>query len=424
MDTTSFFIGLAVGSGILLITGLLYFRAFTRSQIAGFEQRLADREAEVTRQRTIIAQIEEERFRLMTELEAVKAARRHEQTAAEEKLKLLEEAKENLRREFENLANRIFEEKGAKLTGQNAEKMEVILKPFRDQLGEFKNRVNEVYDKEVRERTTLLHEIKQLKDLNNRISKEATDLTQALKGESKTRGNWGELILERVLEQSGLTNGREYETQMFLREKHGGQQGRYPDVVVHLPEGRDVIIDSKVTLNAYERYIAAGDAPEKAAALKEHVAAVRQHIGELSAKSYQDLAGVNAMELVLMCIPNESAFIAAVAEDASLHDDAMRRHVVLVGPTTLLLTLRIIATMWRTENQNRNALEIADRGQRLYEKFVGFVEDLEAVGSSIDKAGQVYRDAHGKLTSGSGNLVGQANKLIELGVKARKRLPE
>jgi len=424
MDITTFLIGLAAGGGIAAAAGFLYLRAATKQLTGSFESRLAEKETELTRLREDVQQREQEQLQLVRDLESTRATLQHERTSTQEKVQLLEQAKENLRILFENTANRIFEEKSAKLSGQNVEKLQEILSPLKLQIGEFKKKVEDVYDKEGRERTTLLQEIKQLKELNNRISKEATDLTQALKGESKTRGNWGELILERVLEQSGLTNGREYETQVYLKEKFGGAQGRYPDVVVHLPEGRDVVIDSKVTLNAYERYVSADDPAEKQAALKEHVQAVRNHIKGLSSKNYQELEGIKPLDMVLMCIPNESAFIAAVSEDTSLHDDAMSQHVVLLGPTTMLLTLRIIGTMWRTEYQNRNALDIAERGKLLYEKFLGFVEDLETVGSAIDKAGQAYQDAHGKLTSGAGNLVGQANKLIDLGVKARKRLPE
>jgi DNA recombination protein RmuC len=431
MDMISLLIGLGAGGGLGALIVFFYFRGWVRQAEAAQGQRLADKEAELgrafdemTRLRAEESRLERELKQLVGEWESAKAALQYERESSREKIQLLDESKQQLRVLFENTANKIFEEKSARLTGQSVERLQEVLKPLKDQLGDFKKKVEDVYDKEGRERSTLLHEIKQLKDLNTRIGKEASDLTLALKGESKTRGNWGELILERVLEQSGLTNGREYETQVHLKEKHGGTQSRFPDVVVHLPEGRDVIVDAKVTLNAYERYSSAEAEEQKAAALREHIAAVRQHIKGLSAKNYQDLEGVNPMELVLMCIPNESAFMTAVAEDPALHDDAMRDHVVLVGPTTLLLTLRIIATMWRTEYQNRNALDIADRGKLLYEKLIGFVEDLESVGAAIDKAGAAYRDAHGKLVSGGGNLIGQANKLIELGVKARKRLSE
>lgn len=419
-------IGLVTGAALAAVAALAYQRGAGRQ----WRDRLADRDDE---RRRLASDLETARLReneledrasvLERDLAEAGANLRNEREASREKLQLLEEAREKLKAEFENLAHRIFEEKNARLTGQNMERLQEILNPFKEQLGDFRKKVEDVYVKEGLERSTLLHEIKQLKDLNNRISKEATDLTHALKGESKTRGNWGEMILERVLEQSGLTNGREYETQVHLREKHGGQKERYPDVVVHLPEDRDVIIDSKVALNAYERYVNADDPEARKDALKQHVEAVRGHIKGLGAKRYQELEGIRPMELVLMCVPNEAAFLAAVSEEATLHDDALGQHVVLVGPTTLLLTLRIIATMWRTEYQNRNAIDIAERGQLLYDKLAGFVEDLESVGTALDKASSVYRDAHGKLTSGSGNLIGQANKLIELGVKARKKLP-
>lgn len=424
MDPVSLIIGFAAGALLAAVLLHFYARSLLRQAASAHEQRLADKEAELERRRAAETRLGDEVTRLTAEGEAFRTALQLEREAAREKLQLLDEAKKQLHVLFENTANRIFEEKSQRLTGQSAERLQEIIKPLKEQLGDFKKKVEDVYDKEGRERTTLLAEIKQLKDLNNRIGKEASDLTLALKGESKTRGNWGELILERVLEQSGLSKGREYETQVHLREKHGGQQSRFPDVIVHLPEGRDVVIDAKVTLNAYERYVNATDPEARAAALREHIAATRQHVKGLGAKNYQDLEGIRPMELVLMCVPNEAAFIAAVSEDAALHDDALRDHVVLVGPTTLLLTLRIIATMWRAEYQNRNALEIAERGKLLYEKFTGFVEDLEAVGAAIDKAGAAWRDARGKLTSGQGNLVGQANKLIELGVKARRKLEE
>jgi DNA recombination protein RmuC len=353
----------------------------------------------------------------------IKTASEKDLTAANEKLVLLEQAKEQLAREFENLANRIFEDKSSKLVGENRTKLEEILQPFKDQLGDFRKRVDDVYDKEGKERTSLLSEIKHLKELNNQISKEAVDLTNALQGQSKTRGDWGEMVLERVLELSGLTRGREYDTQVHLKEKHGGGAGRYPDFVVHLPEGRDVVIDSKVTLNHYKTYCSAENDADRVAALGSHVAAVRRHMTELSAKNYQELEGISALEQVIMCIPNEPAYITSAAEDPKLHDDAMKNHILIVGPNTLILTLKIVAAMWRTDDQNRNALEIAERGQLLYDKFVGFVEDLQGVEKALNTANKLCEDARGKLVDGSGNLVGQAEKLLALGVKAKKNLP-
>jgi len=283
--------------------------------------------------------------------------------------------------------------------------------------------VEDVYDKESQSRASLLQEIRHLKDLNQQIGLDAINLTRALKGESKVRGNWGELVLERILEQSGLTNGREYETQVRLHERCGGAQGRYPDVVVHLPEGRDVIVDSKVSLVAFAEYTAAEEDGERRAALKRHVESVRGHVKGLSEKSYDDLAGVTSLDFVVMCIPNEPALIAAASNDPTLLDDAFARRIALVGPSTLLLTLRIVASIWRTEHQNRHALEIAERGQLLYDKLVGFVEDLRKVGRQLDDARAAYDDAEGKLITGAGNLVGQAKKLVDLGVKARKQMP-
>ena len=361
---------------------------------------------------------------LRTQLTETRIAGEKDLVAAEEKLLLLENAKEQLAKEFENLANRIFEDKGSKLVGENRTKLEDILKPFKDQLGDFRKRVDDVYAKEGEQRASLLTEIKHLKDLNNQIGKDAVDLTMALKGQSKTRGNWGEMVLERVLEMSGLTPGREYESQMYLKEKHGGTQGRYPDFVVHLPEGRDVVIDSKLALNDYNVYCSAEDDTARATALKAHVVAVRKHMTELSAKNYQELEGINPLEQVIMCIPNEPAYITAVAEDSSLHDDAMKHHILVVGPNTLILTLKIIAAMWRTDDQSKNALDIAERGQKLYEKFVGFVDDLDGVEKALNQASKMCGEAKGKLSEGGGNLVGQAEKLIALGVKAKKRIPQ
>lgn len=424
MDSVSLIAGFAAGALIATAALLLAFRALRRQAEEAQARRLGDREEEIGRLRAAEQRLEDERTHLAAELEALRATLALEREAAAGKLQLLDEAKRQLQAQFEHAAGRIIEEKSARLTGQSVERLQEILSPLREQLGDFRKKVEDVYDKEGRERTTLLAEIKQLKELNNRISREATDLTQALKGESKMRGNWGELILERVLEQSGLVNGREYETQVHLVERHGGNRARYPDVVVRLPEGRDVVIDAKVTLNAYERYVNAPDAAARADALREHLAAVRQHIRGLSARQYQDLEGIRPMDLVLMCVPNESAFITAVSEDAALHDEAMREQVVLVGPTTLLLTLRIIASMWRTEYQNRNALDIAERGRLLLDKFAGFVEDLDAIGGALDTAAEKYQSARARLSTGRGNLVEQANKLVELGVKARKKLTE
>jgi DNA recombination protein RmuC len=377
--------------------------AFAALWLAGRRRRAEDLAAEAARLQAVLDQ---------------------ERRSADEKLALLEGARETLSAEFRRLAAQIVEERSAKFAAESKERLGEMLDPLRVQIGEFKKKVEDVYDKESQSRASLLQEIRHLKDLNQQIGVDAVNLTRALKGESKVRGNWGELVLERVLEQSGLTSGREYETQVRLHERCGGVQARYPDVIVHLPEGRDVVIDSKVSLVAFAEYTAAETDEERRAALKRHVDSVRGHIKGLSEKSYDDLAGIASLDFVVMCIPNEPALIAAAENDPALIEDAFARRIALVGPSTLLLTLRIVASMWRTEHQNRHALEIAERGQYLHDKLVGFVEDLQRIGRQLDDARAACDAAEGKLVTGSGNLVGQAKKLVDLGVKAKKQMPK
>ena len=354
----------------------------------------------------------------------------NERSQFKEKLEFLDEAKNNLRTEFENLAHKIFEaraqkfgEETKKVTEKNKEDLGNLLNPLREDLAGFKKKVEDVHEKELKQHADLSKELNTLRDLNERLSEDAVDLTKALKGESKTRGTWGELVLERVLEQSGLEEGREYETQVHLKDKHGGVESRYPDVVVHLPNNRDVVIDAKVALVAYEASCSCDEDDERAQHLKQHVAAVRTHMEGLAAKNYQDLEGINAMDLVLMCVPNEPALIAAMANDSNLYKDAFNKRVMIVGPNTLLLALRIVDVMWHNEDQNRNAQDIADRGAKLHDKFVGFVNDLQEIGSRLEQARDAYDSAYSKLSEGRGNLVGQAQKLADLGVQTKKQLP-
>jgi DNA recombination protein RmuC len=361
---------------------------------------------------------------IAAEASRLAAVLERERQSAAEKLELLEGARESLAAEFRRLAAQIVEERSARFAAESKERLGEMLDPLRAQIGEFKKKVEDVYDKESQSRASLLQEIRHLKDLNQQIGADAVNLTRALKGDAKVRGNWGELVLERVLEQSGLVNGREYETQVRLHERCGGVQGRYPDVVVHLPEGRDVVVDSKVSLNAFVEYTAAEAEEERRAALRRHVDSVRAHVKGLSEKSYDDLAGLASLDFVVMFVPNEPALIAAVANDPALYDDAFARRIAIVGPSTLLLTLRIVASIWRAEHQSRHAIEIAERGQLLYDKLVGFVEDLRNVGKQLDDARAAYDAAEGKLVTGTGNLVGQAKKLMELGVKAKKQMPK
>ena len=346
------------------------------------------------------------------------AERRH----AEEKIALLNDARERLTNEFKVLAERILEEKGKTFADHNKTQMDGLIGPLREQLGNFKKRVEDVYDKESRDHAALLNEISHLKNLNERIGKDALNLTNALKGDVKTMGGWGEVILERILEASGLEKGRAYETQVSLIGSNGS---RYqPDVIVRLPEGRDVIVDAKVSLKAYEHYHASTDETVRATAIKAHLTSLRAHLKGLSEKHYEDLEEVRTLDFVLMFVPIEAAFFTALAHDRSLFTEAFEKNVILVSPSTLLVTLRTIHNIWRSADQNENALEIARQAGGLYDKFIGFIEALEDVGRQLDRAREAHRLARDRLCLGRGNLVRRAEQLKALGVKANKALPD
>lgn len=345
-----------------------------------------------------------------------------ERKQADEKIALLNDARDQLKGEFQNLAQKIFDEKSRKFTDQNRLNMDQVVGPLREQLGEFKRRVEDVYDKETRDRTALHAEINHLKALNQQISKEAINLTKALKGDSKARGNWGEVILERVLEASGLQKGREYDVQVSLKDE-GGKRYQ-PDVVVRLPQGKDVIVDAKVSLNAYEAYYSADGLDEKESALKDHITALRTHIRSLASKRYEGLEGVRTLDFVLMFVPIEAAFLVAVEKDRDLFNEAFEKNIMVVSPSTLLVTLRTIENIWRNEYQNRYALEIAKKAGGLYDKFAGFVASLEEVGRQLDKAKDAYQIARNRLAEGRGNLIRRTDELRDLGVKANKELPQ
>ena len=278
------------------------------------------------------------------------------------------------------------------------------------------------YNEESKERYSLIKEIRNLQELNARISKDAINLTNALKGESKTQGAWGEIILERVLEKSGLVKGREYEVQVSMKNEEGRRF--QPDVVVHLPDGKAVIIDAKVSLTAYERYCSSEDDIERAESLKLHIQSMQAHIRQLGDKDYHNLEGVKTLDFILLFIPIEAAFSLAVQANNDLFSDAFDRNIVMVAPSTLLATLRTIQNIWRYEHQNKNAQEIANKAGALYDKFVNFVSDLENIGTRIESTQAAYRDAHNKLISGKGNLVRRAEGMRELGAKVSKSLPQ
>lgn len=340
----------------------------------------------------------------------------------------MEELRKQFNQEFELIASRILEDKSKKFTEINRENLDTILKPLGQNLDVFKQKVEEVYMKESRERFSLGKEVERLVSLNQKISEEANNLTRALKGDSKIQGNWGEIILENLLERSGLTKGNEYFVQECLKDEAGNNlknelgNRMQPDVIVQYPDERKVIIDSKVSLTAYVRYTETDDSDQQKAFLNSHVKSMQNHIDELSRKNYQDFA--KSLDFVMMFVPNEPAYLLAMQQRPDLWEYAYNKRIILISPTNLLAALKLIADLWKREYQSRNAQDIADRGAALYDKFVGFVENLSSVGASLDKAQKSYRDAFNQLRDGKGNLIGQVEKLKELGVKAKKKLPE
>lgn len=339
----------------------------------------------------------------------------------EEKLQLLRNAEEQLSTRFKMLASEILEDKTKRFTEQNQTNLNQLLEPLKTKLTEFQGKVEEVYVNEGKDRSALSEQVKQLLALNNQLSKDAHNLTSALKGQAKTQGNWGELILEQVLQASGLRKGYEYDAQESHTRADGSRA--QPDVVVHLPEDRHLIIDAKMSLNAYESHANAESETQREAALKRHLDSVRAHIKELAEKNYQQLYGLQSLDFVLMFIPVEPAFMLAISHDSELWQEAWKKNVLLVSPSTLLFVVRTVAHLWRQEQQNRNAQDIASRGAELYDKLVGFVEDLDKLGERLNQAKDVYDKAYGKFTSGRGNVIRQAEMLRVMGVKPSKQLP-
>jgi DNA recombination protein RmuC len=341
--------------------------------------------------------------------------------AQKEKLGFLAEAREDLANRFKNLANDILEEKSKRFSETNRQGLETLLNPLKEKIGEFQAKVEQAYDKESRERLTLQGEIKRLAELNVQVSEDAGNLTRALKGDAKAQGTWGELVLERLLESSGLRVNEEYVVQKsFLNEDDRRSK---PDVVVNLPEKRHVIIDSKVSLTAYDRYVGAEDETGRQSALRQHVLSVRTHVMELSAKNYQNLYGLESLDFVLMFVPVESACMLAMQSEREMFLDALRKNVLIVSPSSLIGVLRTIAHIWRQEYQNRNAKELARQCAALYDKFVGFVADLDDVGRKLKATQDSFEAAKGKLSTGKGNLIRQAERIRSLGVKPTKALP-
>lgn len=337
-----------------------------------------------------------------------------------EQIRLLEEAKSSLSNQFENLANKIFEQKSKTFDNANQQQLQLLLKPFREQIDQFAKQTRTQYIEESKERHLLKSEIERLKALNERIAEDALNLTNALKGESKTQGNWGEIVLERVLETSGLRPGHEYQTQGSYKDDKGNLLR--PDVIVFLPQDRCVIIDSKVSLVAYEQFMSRQDPEEKARALRQHLASINAHIKGLSDKRYENLPGMRTLDFVLLFMPIEGAFHLALEQDAGFFKRAYDARIIVVSPSTLLATLRTIENIWRTEQQQQNATEIARQAEALYDKFVGFVEDMERIGEQIGKTQEQWDRAMNKLSTGKGNLIRRAEQMKKLGLSPKKAL--
>jgi DNA recombination protein RmuC len=333
----------------------------------------------------------------------------------------IEELQQKFTKEFENLANRIFDDKTKRFSEQSKTNLAEILNPLKERITEFQSKVEETNKESIKGNASLREQLSMLKDMNQQITQEAKNLTEALKGQSKTQGNWGEFILESILEKSGLVKGREYVVQESLTSESGKRF--QPDVIIKLPENKSIIIDSKVSLVGYERFVSSEDENEKQLALREHINSIRSHIKSLSSKNYQNLYQLESLDFVLMFMPIEPAFALAVQNDPSIFNDAFEMNIVIVSPSTLLATLRTISSIWRQENQNKNALEIARQAGSLYDKFVNFYNDLLDVGKRMDSAKDSYENAMKKIHDGRGNLISGVEKIKQLGAKTSKTMP-
>ncbi len=385
-----------------------------RVSLLGLEERL-DAEKEITQQlRQDNANLSQQLTRLGADMENLELKNREQK---EEVSKL----QEQFTKEFENLANKILEEKSLKFTEQNQKNIKNILSPLQDKIQLFEKKVEDSQKENISIHSALREQLLNLQNQNIKISKEAENLTKALKGDSKMQGNWGELVLERVLEKSGLEKDREYTVQQSFTKENGSRV--LPDVVINLPDGKKMIIDSKVSLTDYERFVN-GDEELQEKYLKDHINSLKKHVDQLSAKKYEDLYDMESPDFVLMFVPIETAFSAAINKDTSLYNNAFEKNIVIVTPSTLLATLRTIDSMWNNEKQQRNAIEIARQAGALYDKFEGFVSDLTKVGKRMDEAKTEYRGAMNKLVEGRGNIITSIEKLKKMGAKAKKSIPD
>ncbi|GAA3584073.1 DNA recombination protein RmuC [Snuella lapsa] len=427
-DNIILILSILISAAIGYYIGLLFTKLKSKSEKSTLEERQNQLQLHIESLKQNLDKIEGEREEIRREKEFLNAELIRKNTEYEnlqqqtlKRDKELEERQEQLRKDFELLANRILDEKSKKFTLQNQENIKSILNPLQEKIKHFEEKVDSSQKESISMHSALKEQLLGLKDLNQQMTKEATNLTRALKGDSKMQGNWGELVLERVLEKSGLEKDREYFVQQSFAREDGSRV--MPDVVLHLPDNKKMIIDSKVSLTDYERY-ANADEDDKPPFLKAHVNSIRKHVDQLSAKNYQDLYDIESPDFVLMFIPIEPAFAVVVHEDNSIYNKAFEKNIVIVTPSTLLATLRTIDSMWNNEKQQQNAIEIARQAGALYDKFEGLVKDLTGVGKKIDAAKMDYSAAMNKLVEGRGNLITSVEKLKKMGAKAKKALPE
>ncbi len=421
MEVILLVVGLIAGA----LLGYLFVKSKTGALLSSNAEKdniISDKDKQIAEARNDLNSERGKVISLGNELAASGANYKNLETRLKEQKAELEQLQEKFTREFENLANRILEEKSRKFTDQNKENLDTILSPLKEKISEFEKRVNEVYVSETRERAALAEQLKNLHELNKQMTEEANNLTRALKGDTKTQGSWGEYILESILEKSGLVKGREFVIQETIKSEEGANLR--PDVIVKLPDDKSMIIDSKVSLTAYEAYCSQDDKVLREKALAEHINSIRRHMKGLSPKDYQNLYGIQSLDFVLMFIPIEPAFALAVQNDQTLFYDAFERNIVIVSPSTLLATLRTISSIWRQEKQNRNALEIAKKGGELYDKLASFVDDLIKVGKQMDDSKKTYEEAMKKLADGRGNIISRAENLKIMGAKATKSIDQ
>jgi DNA recombination protein RmuC len=424
-----FIIALSIG----IFIGKLIFSAKSQSEKAFLEEKIISSKDQFQMEKSglekQLQQTIQEKESIRNEKEAINIQLTKKEVDFEnlwqrnkEQKEEVEKLQEKFTKEFENLANKILDEKSSKFTEQNKENMKNILSPLQEKIHLFEKKVDDTHKESIDYHAALRQQILGLREMNIQMSKETINLTKALKGDSKMQGNWGELILERVLEKSGLEKDREY----FVQQSHTNAEGNrvFPDVVINLPDGKKMIVDSKVSLTAYEKFINEEDDNLKNSFLKEHVNSIKRHVEQLGEKNYQDLYQIESPDFVLLFIPMEPAFALALNEDTTLYNKAFEKNIVIVTPSTLLATLRTIDSMWANQKQQENAFEIARQAGALYDKFEGFVTDLIKIGKKIDESKVEYQGAMNKLVEGKGNLITSVEKLKKMGAKAKKALPE